>query len=449
MPRLFGTDGVRGIAGEELTALLAYKIGLCTSQVLINNPDKKPRVLIGKDTRLSGDMLECAIASGLCANGSDAVLAGVLPTPAVAFLVAKGDFDAGIMISASHNPAKYNGIKIFNGSGLKLSDELEDTIEAAIEGHKEVPQSTGEAIGRVYDGSNLLEDYLEHISATLEGTLSGRRILIDCANGSASATARQIFKGHGAQWEFIHDNPDGLNINAKCGSTHTKELSALVVAGGYDIGIAFDGDADRCLMVDEQGKDIDGDKIMCVLADEMCACGELGGNTMTVTVLSNLGLHAFASQRGYKVAQTAVGDRFVLEEMLKCGYTLGGEQSGHIILTKYSTTGDGQLTAARILSVLGKKGGTVSELFGVMKVFPQVSVNVTVPNAVKYKANDDPDIAAAVSKASEVLAGKGRVLLRPSGTEPLVRIMLEGEDEESITAIAHGIARVVEEKLGR
>ena len=444
MGKLFGTDGVRGVAGRDLNAQLAYKIGLCTSHVLISSTGKKPRILIGKDTRISGDMLECAIAAGLCANGCDVTFAGVLPTPAVAYLVTQRNFDAGIMISASHNTSEYNGIKIFNAYGMKLSDELEEKIELAVDDFYSIPQSEGQQIGRTKTDFALKDLYIANVKKLMPPSLSGFRLIVDCANGSAAATAPEIFEGA----QIICADPDGLNINDRCGSTHLDKLAEKVIEGHFDLGIAFDGDADRCLMVDEQGHLIDGDQIMSVIALDMAAKDILKNNTITATVMSNMGLQVFAAENGLKVVQTAVGDRYVLEEMLRCGYNLGGEQSGHVILTDRGTTGDGQVTAAEVLSILASSDKPASELFAAMKVYPQVIQNVKVTPAGKANVHSDEDIANIVTHIRDLLQGKGRVLLRPSGTEPLVRVMIEGENKEEIEKYVRDIVAIVKKKMG-
>jgi len=464
MGKYFGTDGVRGAANEDLTADLAYKIGLSTSNVLINNINiyKKPKIIIGRDTRISGSMFESAIAAGICAGGCDAALCGMVPTPAIAYLVRKYRFDAGVMISASHNQAFDNGVKIFNSHGYKLSDELEEKIEYLIDNIQEAELKTGGAIGEVTKDHKLIEAYINHVSAAVKLPLlyestagasprptKGLHILIDCANGSASETAGKIFDGEKVSYSIINSDPNGLNINDECGSTHLDGLIKRMKMGEFDIGFAFDGDADRCLAVDETGEIIDGDKIICALAENMMKENKLKKHTVAVTKLSNMGLHKFCESRKINVEQTDVGDRFVLERMLEKDISIGGEQSGHIIVSDYATTGDGQITAVLILDILRKYADKkASEIFGAMKQYPQVMINVKVgANDKKEKIMSDEIVLAEVEKIKDLLSGNGRILLRPSGTEPLVRIMTEGEDLDVITDYAREIEKVILERL--
>lgn len=455
MGKYFGTDGVRGTANKDLPVDLAYKIGLASSDVLINNINgkhAKPNVIIGKDTRISGDMFESAIAAGICAGGCNAVLTGVVPTPAIAFLVKERGFDAGIMISASHNHAFDNGIKIFNSNGFKFSDELEKKIEQTIDNYKNIKLKTGESIGRITWNNTLIKIYTDHISEVnkIINSKNNIRVLIDCANGSASVTAEKIFDAEKVSYSIINSNPDGLNINDNCGSTHLDGLIKRMKMGGFDIGFAFDGDADRCLAVDETGEIIDGDKIVCILADEMKKNGRLKNDAVAVTTLSNMGLHKFCESRGINVETTNVGDRFVLECMLEKNISVGGEQSGHIIIRDYATTGDGQITAVLIIDILRRYkeyGKKASEIFGAVKSYPQISVNVKAENGKKKEIMSDETVLNAVEKIKGLLNGNGRILLRASGTEPLVRIMVEGENEETITGYAKEIERVISEKL--
>ncbi len=457
MGKLFGTDGIRGIAGKNLDAGIAYRLGLAVSEVLIDNSQTgRPKVLIGMDTRWSGDMLESAIAAGLCAMGSDVILLGVVPTPAVAFLVKKLNADAGIMISASHNPAEYNGIKVFNGNGFKLSDELEARVEEIILGDIELDLQTGSDIGRIYDERSYVGMYIMHVSEVLEKEKNpecseGRRVLFDLSNGSASVTAKKIFScgcAGGFSFDFLADTPNGININENCGSTHMNRLADEVAEGGYDIGIAFDGDADRCLVIDEKGKLVNGDQIIAAFADDMMKSGSLRANAAVVTSMTNLGFHLMAKERGMTVRVTDVGDRYVLEEMLRGDFNLGGEQSGHIILTDYATTGDGQITAAKILALMSKyPEKTASEIFSCMVNMPQVSINVKTPTRLKKKIIADADVADKVREIEEKLEGRGRIILRPSGTEELVRVMIEGEDQDQIKKMGAELARVIEERI--
>jgi phosphoglucosamine mutase len=446
---------VRGAANQDLTADLAYKIGLSASDVLINNIDinRKPKVIIGRDTRISGSMFESAIAAGICAGGCDAILCGVVPTPAVAYLVKKYKFDAGVMISASHNPAFDNGVKIFNSQGYKLSDELEEKIEFLIDNIQEAELKIGRFIGEVIRDNKMIEAYINHVSEInkIINTKHNVKVLIDCANGSASETAEKIFDGEKVSYSIINSNPNGLNINDKCGSTHLDGFIKRMKMGEFDIGFAFDGDADRCLAIDETGEIIDGDKIICVLAENMMQNNKLKNNAVAVTKLSNMGLHKFCENNGINVEQTDVGDRFVLERMLEKDISIGGEQSGHIIVSDYATTGDGQITAVLVLDIVRKfkeSGKKASEIFGVMKSYPQVMINVKVgANDMKEKIMSDKTVLAEVEKTKDLLNGNGRVLLRPSGTEPLIRIMIEGEEQEVITGYAREIEKIILERL--
>lgn len=453
MGKLFGTDGIRGIAGEELTAELAFRLGLAVAKVLTEAEQKKSKVIIGKDTRLSGDMFEAAITAGLCAMGSDVYLVGVVPTPAIAFLVRDIGADAGIMISASHNPSEYNGIKVFGAEGYKLSDALEEKVEALILGDGELTPGCGAGIGRVLSGKGLIDKYEEHVASVFGGkdNIRVRRVLFDLSNGSASTTAKYIFNQTnfpGFVCEFIAYDPDGININRNCGSTEMNALCRYVTDGGYDIGIAFDGDADRCLMCDENGRIIDGDRIISALASDMKREGTLAANTAVVTKLTNLGFHQLMKAEGIDVAVTDVGDRYVLEEMLRLGAGIGGEQSGHVILLDYATTGDGQITAAKGLELLAKHPDqTASALFGRMKRLPQVSVNVAVPTPKKAMVMESEAVVAKKKEIEGILGESGRILLRPSGTEALIRIMLEGNDVSELEGYANELKQVIEELL--
>ncbi len=449
MGKLFGTDGIRGIAGEDLTAELAFKLGLSVSKVLSEQKGKKGKVLIGKDTRLSGDMFEAAITAGLSAMGCDVYLVGVVPTPAIAYLVKAVEADAGVMISASHNPSEYNGIKIFGPEGYKLSDETEEKIEELILSQNEHFTCRCGAIGRVNTGSALLSEYEEHLISLLANKNGAkRRILFDLSNGSASATAKYIFSRentNGFECDFIAYDPDGVNINKNCGSTQMSALCKYVSDGGYDIGIAFDGDADRCLMCDENGNIIDGDMIISSFAAEMKKQGRLCENTVVVTKLTNLGFHKLMKNENISVHSTDVGDRYVLEEMLRCGSVLGGEQSGHIILGEYATTGDGQLTAIYALNMLASyPEKKASEIFVKMKRLPQVSVNVAVPEAKKKDVMLSPEVLSKKKEIEDILGDSGRILLRPSGTEALVRVMLEGDDSETLHRFADDMKKTIE-----
>jgi phosphoglucosamine mutase len=448
MGRLFGTDGVRGIANSELSCELAMNIGRAAAMVLTEVTHRRARIVIGKDTRISSDMLESALVAGICSVGADAVVLGVVPTPAVAYLVKKYAADAGIMISASHNPVEYNGIKIFNGEGYKLSDALEEKIEAIVLDKKELPPvKVGKNIGRVIREKKAVEDYTQHLIGTVRGHIKGLRIAVDCANGSASAIAPLLFSKLGAECEIINANPDGININAKCGSTYMPEISNFVKENECDIGVAFDGDADRCLAVDENGKLIDGDKLIAIFAHALKHKNLLAQDTAVVTVLSNIGFFRFADKYGINVATTNVGDRYVLENMLENGYVLGGEQSGHIIFLNHATTGDGELTAIQLISILNESGLTASKLSSVMASYPQVMVNIKADQDAKSRLDSDGEIAGAVKVAQAELADDGRVIVRASGTEPLIRVMIEGKDKEEIETLANHLADVIKERL--
>ena len=446
MGKLFGTDGIRGVVNAGLDADLAYKVGLAAAEVLAKGkqPGEKPLVTIGKDTRISGDLLKGSLIAGLCTAGADVLDLGTLPTPGVAWVTVDEKADAGIVISASHNPFEHNGIKIFNGQGFKLSDELEEKIEEIVLfGHNDVPRKTHGEIGKVsYVAPKASEDYIDHLESTIDSTLGGLRILVDCANGAASATAARLFDRFSKlRTDVINADPDGVNINEKCGSTHMDALAAMVRAGGYDIGIAFDGDADRCLAVDERGELIDGDQIMAACGLDMKRKGKLPGNAVVATVMSNLGLHLFAKEHGMDLECTSVGDRNVLERMLEKGYAIGGEQSGHMIFLEHATTGDGQLTALQVLALLKESGKRASEVFGICQRYPQVLINIPVADNDRKKAvMASQALADAVAAEEEKLAGEGRVLVRPSGTEALIRVMVEAKTTQIAQAVADRLA---------
>ena len=450
MGKLFGTDGIRGVVNAGLDADLAYKVGLAAATVLAKGkkPGEKPLVTIGKDTRISGDLLKGSLIAGLCTAGADVLDLGTLPTPGVAWVTVDEGADAGVVISASHNPFEHNGIKIFNGQGFKLSDELEEKIEdIVLFGHNDVPRKTGAEIGKVsYVAPKASEDYIDHLESTIDSTLGGLRILVDCANGAASATAARLFDRFSKlRTDVINADPDGVNINEKCGSTHIDGLAAMVKAGGYDIGIAFDGDADRCLAVDELGNLIDGDQIMAACGLDMKAKGKLPGDTVVATVMSNLGLHIYTREQGMKLECTDVGDRNVLERMVEKGYAIGGEQSGHMIFLEHATTGDGQLTALQMLSLLKESGKKASELFGVCPRYPQVLINIPVAdNDVKKAVMANPLLAQAVQREEAALNGEGRILVRPSGTEALMRVMVEARTEDLAREVARRLADLIE-----
>ena len=447
MGRLFGTDGARGIANKELTCELATNIGRAAAYVLTEKTTEKPKVLIGKDTRVSSNMLEMALAAGLCSVGADVVLVGFVPTPAIAFLVKDREADAGIMISASHNPCEYNGIKIFDGNGFKLPDALEEEIEALVlDDMSPVEFPVGGDVGSVFLRYDYVDLYIDHLVKSVNADLSGLKIAIDCANGCASYTAEKLFTRLGADVHMMHDSPNGVNINARCGSTHMDDLIDYVNGHEVDLGLAFDGDSDRCLAVDENGKLIDGDRMIAVFALDMKNRGVLKDETAVVTVMTNLGFKRFAEQNGIKVLETKVGDRYVLEEMVKHGYQIGGEQSGHIIFRSFATTGDGQLSGAMLASVLKKTGKPASEVASVMTVMPQTLVNIKASPELKAKLNTDADINNAIEDVKKTLGKRGRILVRASGTEPLIRIMLEGENIAEIKRLAKSVAAVIEGK---
>ncbi|MDF2673937.1 MAG: phosphoglucosamine mutase [Clostridiales bacterium] len=446
MSRMFGTDGVRGIANKELTAELAYNLGRAGSFVLTEGTHK-PNIVVGMDTRISGDMLEAAMVAGICSVGAHAICVGVVPTPAVAYLTRYYNADAGIVISASHNPVEYNGIKFFNKDGYKLPDEVEDRIEKIINNRLcEVPSPVGENLGISDIRKDAIFDYIDFLKGIAEVELDGVKIALDCAEGASYFAAPEIFKRLGAEVHVIHNNPNGKNINKACGSTHMDELKRYTVEMGCQIGFAFDGDADRCLAVDEKGELINGDFILAILSKDLKEIGKLDEDTLVVTVMSNIGLDIACRNEGIKTVKTKVGDRYVLEEMLKSGYKIGGEQSGHIIFLDYNTTGDGLITAIKLASVIRKSGKTISEHAASMKEFPQVLVNAKVSNEKKDYYNTDKTILDEIEKIEKELEGKGRVLIRPSGTEPLVRVMLEGENQDEIDKMAHELAALIEER---
>ena len=449
MGRLFGTDGVRGIANTELSCELSMQIGRATAMVLSKNlKGKRPKVLIGMDTRASSQMLESAITAGLCSVGADVLQLGVVPTPAVAFLVRKYNYDAGVMISASHNPCEYNGIKIFQSTGFKLPDALENEIEEIIlDNATEIPTPIGGEVGRVEKSENAVADYIEHLISVTNMSFQGYKIALDCANGSSSVSAKEVFTRLGAEVVVINAEPDGVNINKDCGSTHIENLQKCVIENNCDLGFAFDGDADRMLAVDHTGEIVDGDKCIAVCAKHMKQLGKLKKDTAVVTVMSNMGFFKFCEQNGIKCEKTKVGDRYVLENMHENGYSIGGEQSGHIIFLQYATTGDGQLSAIQLLSVLKDTGKNLKDLADEMEVYPQVLINVRVSNFGKAQFPKDKEVQNAIMQVEEELGNNGRILVRLSGTEPLVRVMLEGKDLDKINELGESVAQVVRERL--
>ena len=443
MGKLFGTDGIRGVVGQTLTVELAYHVGQAVATVLTEELGRKPVITIGKDTRISSDMLESALMAGICSVGGDVKPFGTIPTPAVAFLTVQEKADAGIVISASHNPYEHNGIKVFNAQGYKLSDETEARVEQMILSKTPMKIKTHGEIGKRYHGMRQMKkDYIHHLYSSIDCDLTGMRVLVDCANGAASATAPQLFGMLPLMADFIHVTPDGININKSCGSTHLESLSQGVVIGGYDLGIAFDGDADRCLLVDEKGYTIDGDKVLAVCAAGMKRKGKLSGNAIVATVMSNLGLHEFCRNNGLDLICTAVGDRHVLEKMLECGYDIGGEQSGHTIFRAFATTGDGELTALQFLQALKESGKKASELASCCAQYPQELINVEVPHTPgeKERIMADESLRTRIREREAELNGEGRVLIRPSGTEALIRVMVEAKTDEIALRVAEDLA---------
>lgn len=449
MGRLFGTDGVRGIANKELTCELAFKLGQAGAKVLTKHTNNAhPKILVGKDTRISGDMLEASLVAGFCSVGAVSVCVGQIPTPAVAYLVRKYKADAGVVISASHNSVEYNGIKFFSNEGYKLSDDLENEIEEYILGGKDLGElPDGCDIGRKRVHETGMRDYTDFAKSCIDVRLDGLKIALDCANGAAFECAKLAFKELGAETLLINNVPDGTNINKNCGSTHIEGLQKFVADNKCDMGFAFDGDADRCLAVDENGNLVDGDKIMVICAKGLKDEGKLKNNTVVATVMSNLGFFKALDKIGINYEQTTVGDRYVLQNMLENGHIIGGEQSGHVILLENNTTGDGLVTALTVASTAAKLKKKLSELAGVVTVLPQVLVNVTVKNEHKNTYSSDSVIKGEIEKLEKKFDGNGRVLIRPSGTEPLIRVMLEGENYDEIKKEAEALADVIRERL--
>lgn len=449
MGRLFGTDGIRGIANRDLTCELATQLGRAAAEVLINKSNRHPTVIIGKDTRLSSDMLESAMAAGLCSVGASVILLGVVPTPAVAYLVGKYKADAGVMISASHNSYEYNGIKIFSGDGYKLPDDLEERIEDIVLGKMDIQKdlAVDEGIGTVRAASNAARDYIDHVKSTVHFSLDGLTLAIDCANGSASATAEALFTELGAKVHMLNHKPDGVNINDNCGSTHMEGLISFVKNNDLSAGIAFDGDADRCLMVDETGHMLDGDYIMAICAMDMKSRGKLSKNSVVGTIMTNLGFVRFCDENGIRFEATKVGDRYVLEEMLLDGYNFGGEQSGHLIFRDFATTGDGQMTAAQLMSIVRHRAAKLSSFATIMERYPQTLQNITVSPQGKLEFYTNHRVREVIEAASQTLGSDGRVIVRPSGTEPLLRVMVEGQDSQLIQKLADDVSAVIQEEL--
>jgi len=441
MGRLFGTDGVRGVANSELTPELAFNLGKAGAYVL-SSDHERPTFIIGKDTRISGDMLENALAAGILAVGGNVIKVGVIPTPAVAYLVRHYEAQAGIVISASHNPYEYNGIKFFNGKGFKLDDSIEEKIEDIIlRGIDVNSHLSGDEIGTCMEGEdNATELYCRYLLSTMDERLDGMTIVMDCANGASFKTSPKVYRELGAKVITMGCNPNGTNINDGVGSTHPEKLQRMVVEEGADIGLAFDGDADRLIVVDEEGSVIDGDKTICICAKMLKDEGRLAKNKVTATVMSNLGFHKYVNDMGAEVDVTKVGDRYVLESMLKSGCVIGGEQSGHIIFLDYSTTGDGAVSSLQFMKAVRRSGKKPSELSAEVTLYPQVLVNARVSNEGKESYKNDEEIRGAISAIEDKMAGEGRVLIRPSGTEPLVRVMIEGKNEKEIGKMAQELA---------
>ncbi|GAA4400637.1 phosphoglucosamine mutase [Tsukamurella soli] len=442
MGRLFGTDGVRGLANADLTAELAVTLSQAAATVLARPAEEgaRPLAVVGWDPRASSELLTAGVASGLASTGVDVLLVGVMPTPAVAYLTAAYDATLGVMISASHNPMPDNGIKFFAKGGHKLEDAVEDEIEAAL-AEKDPPRPTGAAIGRIRRAPDAVDRYVAHLGSALTQSLAGLTVVVDAANGAASTVAAKAYRAAGAEVIAIHDQPDGLNINDECGSTHMESLRAAVLAHGADLGLAHDGDADRCLAVAADGTVIDGDGIMAVIALDMAAAGELTDNTLVATVMSNLGLHIAMRAAGITLRTTAVGDRYVLEELRAGGFALGGEQSGHVVLPAFGTTGDGVLTGLRLMAVMAASGRSLRDLAAVVTKMPQVLVNVRVEDKVAAMAA--PDLQAALTAEETALGDNGRILLRPSGTEPLIRVMVEAPTEDAARGTAERLAGLI------
>ncbi|MBE7043418.1 MAG: phosphoglucosamine mutase [Ruminococcaceae bacterium] len=449
MGKLFGTDGVRGIANCELTPQLAFQIGQAGAYVLTKHlGDGQATILVGKDTRISGDMLEAALTAGICSVGGRVVSLGVIPTPGVAYLTKKYKADAGVVISASHNPMEYNGIKFFNQDGFKLNDEIELEIEGHIfHDNKEIPLAKGADMGICNRCEQAISDYSDFICSSVPLDLTGKKIVVDCANGASFVAAEKVFSQMGADLTVIYNQPDGTNINANCGSTHMESLCQKVKEVGADVGFAFDGDADRCLAVDEKGNIVNGDVMMMICASFLKKQGKLKNNTLVATVMSNLGLFIAAEKQGITVLKTKVGDRYVLEEMRAGGHCIGGEQSGHVIYLDYNSTGDGLLSAVMMLKVMTEEGKSLSELSEIVHILPQALCNAKVKNEYKETFAQDPEIAAAIKALEEKFAGEGRILIRPSGTEPLVRVMIEGNDIEEINRDAKMLADMIQSRF--
>ena len=447
MRKYFGTDGVRGVANKELTCDLAYKLGRAGGYVLTNN-EYKVKVVVGKDTRQSGDMLEAALIAGLMSVGCDVITVGVIPTPGVAYLTRKYGAECGVVISASHNPMEDNGIKFFNKDGFKLDDEIELKIEEYIDNMEKIAYNPiGNEVGVRIHKHTAAQDYVDYLKSIVDTDLTGLKVVLDCANGAAYKVAPEVFRELGAEVIAMNVTPDGENINHKCGSTHPEGLQKAVVEHNADLGLAYDGDADRLIAVDETGTIVDGDHIMILGAVYLKKQNKLAKDTLVVTTMSNIGLHVAAKEYGIDLAITDVGDRYVIEEMKKSGHNLGGEQSGHMIFLDYNTTGDGTLSSLIVSKIVKEDGKTLSEQSALMTTYPQVLINVDVRNEVKNKFMENDEIRAEIERLEKLMNGTGRVLIRPSGTQPLVRVMLEGKDEGQIRELAQELADLIKAKL--
>ena len=453
MRKYFGTDGIRRIANTELTPELVYRVAKAGAYVLSKHTDYAPTILIGRDTRLSGTLIESAMVAGFLSYGANVKLLGVIPTPAVAYLTRKLKADAGVVISASHNTYEFNGIKYFSNKGMKIPDTLEEEIEEVMESGKlDKLTAVGDKIGTSEYALDLLDEYVYFFRKNFDDEIEKHNndnfvVALDTANGATSVVAEKVFKALGINYRIINNKPDGININDGCGSTHLEGLKKYVVENKLSLGVAYDGDGDRCLAVDEKGNEIDGDKLLAIISQSLRRKGKLNKDTIVATVMSNLGLNKYTRDNGLELLQTKVGDRYVLEEMLKDGFNLGGEQSGHVILLDYNPTGDGILTSLMLIKTILEEGKKASELGDEIKLYPQILVNAKVNSDKKYDYKENKEIKTAIEKLEKEFAGNGRVLIRPSGTEPLVRVMIEGEDQEYITKKAQEIAKLIEDKL--
>jgi len=447
MGKLFGTDGVRGIANKDLSPELAFKIGRAGAYILAKG--KKGKIVLGKDTRISGDMLEAALTAGICSMGLDVIDVGIIPTPAVAYLTRKYEALAGVVISASHNPGEYNGIKFFDSQGFKLPDEVEEQIEDIVLNDKEIDiRPTGENIGRVVVENNGREDYINYLISMVDLDLTGVKIAMDCGHGALYKIGPEVIRRLGGSLVVINTEPNGMNINDNCGSTNPKMIQDLVIKEKADVGLSFDGDGDRLIAVDEMGNIVDGDHILAICGTYLKEKGKLKNNTVVGTIMTNMGLDLYLKEKDISIVKTKVGDRYIIEEMLKNGYVLGGEQSGHIIFLDYNTTGDGLATALHLLEVMRHTGKSMAELNKLMTSFPQVLVNARVKNEMKNKYTENEEIMDKIKEVESLFQGQGRVVIRPSGTEPLVRIMIEAKEDKGLYEIAKNLAMFIEERIG-